>query len=87
MYFKKMPSVNKSYNKQGLIYFTVHTYYDQPESVRAKIDSLCAKIGKYNYKALFRVLTTDEPLERIARENYVSSRLLRSLRRDFFNAW
>lgn len=87
MSFKKMRSVNLSYNKQGEIYFILHNYADQPEEVRRKIDALCGVIGKYHYRALFRVLTTDEPLNRIAREFYISSRWLYHLKGDFYNAW
>lgn len=87
MSFKKMPSVKKSYNEQGYIYFTTHTYYSQPNDVKAKIDNICGKVGKYHYKALFRAITTDEPLERIARENYISARNLRRLRTAFYDAW
>lgn len=87
MSFKKMPSVHKTYNEQGAIYFAVHNYYKQSKDVQLKIDMLCVKVGKYNYKALFRLLTTDEPLNRIARECYVSPRHLSRLRNDFFNAW
>ena len=87
MSFKKMRSVNLSYNKQGEIYFILHNYADQPEEVRRKIDVLCGVVGKYHYRALFRVLTTDEPLNRIAREFYISSRWLYHLKGDFYNAW
>lgn len=82
-----MRSVNLSYNKQGEIYFILHNYADQPEEVRRKIDALCGVVGKYHYRALFRVLTTDEPLNRIAREFYISSRWLYHLKGNFYNAW
>lgn len=85
--FKKMASVKKTYNEQGNIYFTTHTYYSQPIEVRKKIDNLCNVVGKYHYKALFRVLTTDEPLNRIARECYISPRNLQRLRTEFYKAW
>lgn len=87
MSFKKMRSVNLSYNKQGEIYFILHNYADQPEEVRRKIDALCGVIGKYHYNALFRVLTTDEPINRIAREHYISARKLYDLKSRFYNAW
>lgn len=87
MSFKKMRSVNLSYNKQGEIYFILHNYADQSEEVRRKIDALCGVVGKYHYRALFRALTTDEPLNRIAREFYISSRWLYHLKGDFYNAW
>lgn len=87
MPFKKMRSVNLTYNKQGVIYFALHTYADQSDDVRGKIDALCGIVGKYYYKALFRALTTDEPINRIAREHYISARHLYRLKRDFYNAW
>nr|DAE00019.1 MAG TPA: hypothetical protein [Siphoviridae sp. ctiMP24] len=87
MPFKKMRSVNLSYNKQGEIYFILHNYADQPDEVRQKIDSLCGTVGKYNHRALFRVLTTDEPINRIAREHYISARQLYYLKSSFYNAW
>ena len=68
MAFKKMRSLNMSYNRQGKIYFICHNYADMPDTVRAKIDTLCAKVAPEEHRAaLMRALTTDEPLERIAR--------------------
>lgn len=87
MSFKKMRSVNLSYNKQGDIYFILHNYADQPEEVRQKIDALCGVVGKYHYRALFRALTTDEPLNRIAREFYISAPQLYRLKSKFYNVW
>lgn len=87
MSFKKMRSVNLSYNKQGEIYFILHNYADQPEEVRRKIDALCGVVGKYHYRALFRALTTDEPLNRIAREFYISVPQLYRLKSKFYNVW
>lgn len=87
MSFKKMRSVNLSYNKQGEIYFILHNYADQPEEVRRKIDALCGVVGKYHYRALFRALTTDEPLKRIASELYISARQLYRLKCEFYKNW
>ena len=87
MSFKKMRSVNLSYNKQGEIYFILHNYAEQPEEVRRKIDALCGVVGKYHYRALFRALTTDEPLNRIAREFYISALQLYRLKSKFYNVW
>ena len=87
MPFKKMKSVPLSYNKQGYIYFTCHHYAECDQATRAKIDTLCERVGREYRSALFRVLTTDEPLNRIAHEHYVSPAVLYRKKARFFSEW
>ena len=88
MSFKKSPSLNLSYKKQGYIYFACLNYAEQSAEVQHKIKTLCMSVGgKWYNEPLFKVLTTEEPINRIAREYYMSSRQLRRLKNKFYLSW
>ena len=87
MNFKKRRSINLSYNKQGLIYFTCINYGDQPEHIRRKIYELCEEVGGEYSKALFTLLTRSKSVLQISLEFYVSETKLYMLRKQFYEAW
>lgn len=84
---KKIRSLKMSYEKQQKIYITCRNYYKQPPKVRERIARLCSAVAKgdeNNRNALFKVLTTETPIWRIAEEHYMSKTLLYELRRRFY---
>ncbi len=87
MSFKKFRSVPLPYNKQALIRYTCLDYACQPSEIQRKIDALCVHIAKFNSRALFVVMTTEKPLNRIAREFYISRSQLFRYRKRFYSEW
>ena len=88
MGFKKRRGVRRSYDEQGLIYFTCKCYRLQPECVQKKILALCERAGGENAEALFVFLTTHVSRERILEEYHIGSEttLYRAVKR-FFEGW
>lgn len=85
--FKKMKSLNMSYNKQGLIYFTCANFDSQPPEVQDKILNLCMKIGKEYYQALFDMMTTGKGVLEISNKYYISESTVFRLKRKFYIEW
>ena len=85
--FKYLPSVKKSYEQQGEIFFACRNYARQPEALRAKIDALIAEAGGEHAAALRAYLTTCASWERVTMEYYVSASTLDRIRRRFYELW
>ncbi len=88
MGFKKRRGVRRTYDEQGLIYFTCKTYRQQPREMQEKIRELCERAGGENAEALFVFLTTHVSRERILEEYHIGSEttLYRAIKR-FFEGW
>ncbi len=85
--FRRLRSVHKSYNEQGLIYFTCQTYRRQPERVRRRIDRLCESAGGEYAPALKEFLTTGADWRYVCMAHNVSDRTLERARRRFYELW
>lgn len=85
--FKRLRSVAKSYNEQGLIFFTCSNYRRQPEWMRKKIDGLCERVGGEYAPALKEFLTTDADWRYVCRKHHISDRTLERARKRFYEAW
>ena len=84
---KKIRSLNMPYKKQQEIYKTCQEYLKQPPKVREKIERLCSLAANDDANkrhALFRVVTSEVPIWRIANEHYMSKTVLYELRRRFY---
>ena len=86
-YFKRLRSVNKSYEEQGLIYFTCINYKRQPARIREKIDRLCESAGGEYATALKEYMTTDADWIYICDRYHLSNSTLERIRRAFFESW
>lgn len=86
-YFKRLHSVDKSYNEQGYIYFTCITYAKQPEAVRRKIDELCKSAGGEYAPALKEYMTSSADWVYICDKYYISGSTLERIRREFYDLW
>lgn len=85
--FKRLHSVRKSYNEQGLIYFTCQTYGKQPEWMRRKIDGLCVSAGGEYAPALQEYLMTDADWIFVCQKYHISDRTLDRIRKRFYESW
>ena len=86
--FKKKKSINLSYNKQGIIYFTCQNYKELQQEVQEKIVNLCFYVAGEDYAALFELLTNEyKGLNCIAREHYISHVRLSNYRKRFYELW
>ncbi len=85
--FRRLRSVHKSYNEQGLIYFTCQTYRNQPERMRRKIDRLCEGAGGEYAPALKEFLTTGADWIGVCAKHHISDRTLERARRRFYESW
>ena len=85
--FKRLRSVRRSYEEQGLIFFSCQTYRKQPEWQRRKIDSLCETAGGEYAAALKEYLTTDADWIYICGKHHISDRTLERIRKQFYEAW
>ena len=61
------------YHRQGLIWFTARCYNDQPEQVRALIQSACRQAGGDNAQALFAYVTTGRSMVAIMQDYFIAS--------------
>ena len=86
--FKKRKGINVPYNKQGLIYFMLHDFKDQPRKVQDKIVSLCEEIGGDEYKkALLEFVTTESSAVKVSLKHYLSEGTLYVLRKKLYEKW
>ncbi len=85
--FKPLPSVNKSYEEQGEIFFLCRNYARQSKDIREKIDRLCQRAGGEYAGALKRYLTTGESWERVVVEEHISEGTLHRCRKKFYELW
>lgn len=85
--FKRLGTVRKSYEAQGLIYFACRDYKNQPAKIREKIDRLCSQAAGDYAPALFEFLTTDADWVYITQKYFISSATLDRARTEFYNAW
>lgn len=85
--FRFLPSVRKSYEQQGEIFFACRNYARQPAEVRNKIDRLTAEAGGEHAQALRAYLTTRASWERVTMEYHVSAATLDRIRRRFYELW
>lgn len=85
--FKRMRSVNKSYDQQGEIFFACRNYANQPPGVQKKIRDLCENVGQEYAPALLAYLTTDISWQQTCIQYAMSEETLRRMRRKFYNAW
>lgn len=83
---KKIRSLVMPYEKQQEIYFTCRRYAEQSAEVQGRIDRICDEVAGDGHKrhALFRVLTTDVSIWRIANECYIAKTVLYELRKAFY---
>ena len=87
---KKIRSLKMSYERQQEIYVTCQRYVLQPQSVRERIENICDRAagGDANKRhALFRVVTSEVPIWRIANEHYMAKTVLYELRKRFYELW
>ena len=85
--FKELPSVDKSYEEQGEIFFLCRNYAKQSRAVRGKIDRLCREAGGEYAGALKRYLTTADSWERVVVEEHISEGTLHRCRKKFYESW
>ena len=85
--FKRLRSVNKTYDEQGEIFFACRNYARQPKKVREKIRRVCEKAGGDYAKELFIYLTTNISWQQMVTEYYISEATLCRIRRRFYELW
>lgn len=85
--FKMLGTVNKSYEEQGIIYFTCRNYQKQPAKTREKIENLCRQAAGEHAQALFEFLTSDANWVYITQKYYISPATFERARTRFYNLW
>ncbi len=85
--FKFWPSIRKSYEEQGEIFFKCRRYEYQTKAEREKIDRLIHQEGKEYATALREYLIKGTDWEDVCQRWYVSDRTLQRCVRKFFEAW
>lgn len=78
------------YERQQVIYKTCQNYCYEPPRVREKIEWLCSRVAEDDANkrhALFRVVTSEVPIWRIANEHYIAKTVLYELRKRFYELW
>ncbi len=85
--FKFWPSIRKSYEEQGEIFFKCRRYERLARAEREKIDRLIHQAGEEYANALREYLLTDTSWAEVCRRWYVSDRTLQRCVRRFFEAW
>lgn len=85
--FKRLPSVNVSYERQGRIFFACRNFRELPEREKRRIRSLCERVGGEYADALFAYLTTDISWQRTCMDYHISEMTLVRLRKAFYESW
>lgn len=86
--FKKKRSINLSYERQGLIFFTCLTYRMQPLNIQKRIENLCVEVAGEDFQALFALLTCEyKTAERIAADYFIPMRKLSDYRKNFYEEY
>lgn len=82
-----LPSVKKSYEEQGEIFFLCRNYSRQSKAIQGKIDRLCETAGGEYAGALKRYMTTADSWERVVMEEHISDATLTRCRKRFYDSW
>lgn len=86
--FKHLPSVARSYEEQGEIFFACRNYVRQPTKIKKKIWDLCEAAGGKDYaKGLFVYLTTAATWQEVTMEYAMSDQTLYRIRKKFYTLW
>lgn len=85
--FKLLPSVHRSYEEQGEIFFLCRNYAHQPRAVQRKIDRLCTEAAGEYAGALRRYLTTGDSWQAVVMEEHISEGTLQRCRKKFYESW
>lgn len=77
-----------SYEKQGIIYFTLQNICEQPSEIRNKAKALCDKIAGADSQALYVFLTSNiDTAQSVSLKYYIAERKLYQLRKEFYIEW
>lgn len=77
-----------SYEKQGMIYFTLQNICEQPSETRNKVKALCDKIAGVDSKALYTFLTSNfDTAQSVSLKYYIAERKLYQFRKEFYMEW
>lgn len=90
MRFREIRGIGVSYKKQGLIFFTLQNYRDQPKNVKNRIRELIrdAAEGNRAYEAaLWDWLIGSSTAQQAAEEHYVRLQTLVEMRNKIYRAW
>lgn len=86
--FKKMRGIKLSYEKQGIIYFTLQNICEQPQEIRNKVKALCNELAGPDSRALYLFLTSRaDTAQSISLKYYIAERKLYQLRKAFYMEW
>lgn len=86
--FRKMRGIKLSYEKQGIIYFTLQNIREQPMETRNKVKALCDHIAGADSEALHVFLTSNtDTVQSVSLKHYISERKLYQLRKEFYMEW
>lgn len=85
--FRFWPSVKKSYEEQGEIFFACRRYGTLPQEKQKRIDGLILKAGGEYADALREYLLTNKELQAVCRQRYISENTLRRRAMKFFELW
>ena len=77
-----------SYEKQGIIYFTLQNICEQPLETRNKFKTLCDKVAGADSEALHMFLTSNtDTAQSVSLKYYIAERQLYQLRKEFYMEW
>ena len=86
--FRKMRGIKLSYEKQGIIYFTLQNICEQPLEIRNKVKALCDKVAGADSEALYIFLTSNtDTAQSVSLKYYIADRKLYQLRKEFYMEW
>ena len=86
--FRKMRGIKLSYEKQGIIYFTLQNICEQPLEIRNKVKALCDKVAGADSKALYIFLTSNiDTAQSVSLKYYIAERKLYQFRKEFYMEW
>lgn len=90
MKFKKIRGLKMPYERQGMIFFTLANYKEQPPEMRERIDEMIAEVcgGDAAYENALRAwLIKGEDFESVHLRYYVNAATLGRLRRRIYERW
>lgn len=71
--FRFRSGVKASYDRQGLVWFTLRGYSGMPEEKKRRVEQVCQRVAGHNWRALLDYVTTDKSPKDVASEHYIAS--------------
>ena len=78
--FRKFKGIKLSYDRQGIIFFTLKNYNRLPKETQKKIIELCKQAAGDTWRELFMLVCKNETVQSVSMKTYLNEKHLQRAR-------